>query len=173
MPRPSRKPCRRWRRWLEDKLLPFVLVLIGLLLIATGYQGTYAQFGKLVAGEFTGKPNFLYFIAAFGAIGAIGYIDALRTFSRLMMTLVLIVIVVANKGFFAKLQAALAAGPTAPNAVPAASSSSSSSSLPGLSGSMSGDISSLTNFLLNPSGASTTTGGTETSSGRLYVSPGQ
>jgi hypothetical protein len=138
--------------------VPFVLVLIGLLLILTGYQGTYRQFGTMVAGEFTAKPSFLYFVAGIGAVGAIGYIDALRTFSRLFLTLILIGIVVSNKGFFANLQKALAQGPQTPQPVPQASgsgtaSSTSSSSLPGFSGSMSGDINALTGFLLNPGGS--------------------
>jgi len=87
-------------------------------MIVTGSRGTYRQFGTLVAGEFTGDRNFLYFAAGIGAVGAIGYINALRTFSRLFLTLILIGIVVSNKGFFANLQAAIKAGPKAPDAVP-------------------------------------------------------
>ena len=100
--------------------MPFVLVLGGLLLIITGARGTYAQFGSLVAGEFTGKPNFIYFALAIFLIGAVGYIDSLRTVSRLMLALVLIGIVIANKGFFANFTAALKKGPQAPAAVPTA-----------------------------------------------------
>lgn len=95
----------------------FILTIGGLLLIVTGARGTYQQFGSLVAGEFTGKNNFLYFAGAIGAIGAIGYIDALRTFSRLFLAMIIIGIVVSNKGFFANLQAAIAAGPKAPDPV--------------------------------------------------------
>ena len=102
--------------------MPFVLVLIGLLMIVTGARGTYSQFGSMVAGEFQGKNSFLYFAAAIGGVGAIGYIDALKTFSRLFLILILIGIVVSNKGFFANLQKALAQGPTPPNALPAQTS---------------------------------------------------
>jgi hypothetical protein len=130
--------------------MPFVLVLVGLLLVMTGYQGTYRQFGTMVAGEFTAKPSFLYFVAGIGAVGAIGYADALKTFSRLFLTLILIGIVVSNKGFFANLKAALAKGPVQPNAVPASSNSSSSS----VSSMVGSTASALTNFLISPGGGS-------------------
>lgn len=103
--------------------MAFVLVVVGLLMIVTGARGTYAQFGSQVAGDFTGDHNFLYWIAAIGGVGALGYIDALRTFSRYFMALILVVLILANGGFFAKLTAALKSGPIAPegSGAPAAS----------------------------------------------------
>lgn len=83
-------------------------------MIVTGAKGTYAQFGQQVAADFTGPGNFTYWIAAIGAVGAVGYIDALKTVSRLFMALLLIVLVLSNKGFFAKFSAALKQGPVAP-----------------------------------------------------------
>ena len=122
----------------------FILALIGLLMVDTGYQGTYRQFGTLVAGEFTAKPSFLYFVAGIGAVGAIGYIDALRTFSRLFLALILIGIVVSNKGFFANFQKALATGPVAPQATGQAQSGlSSASSTAAINSAISSNTSSL------------------------------
>jgi hypothetical protein len=97
--------------------LPFALTLIGLLLIVTGYRGTYQQFGALVAGEFTGKPNFITFAVAILVLGALGYIPAFRIISRLLLLLVMIGIVVSNRGFFANFQKALATGAVQPAAV--------------------------------------------------------
>lgn len=94
--------------------MAFVLTIVGLLMIVTGAKGTYAAFGKQVASDFTGDHNFTYWLAAFGIIGAVGYIDALKTFSRLFMSLILISMVLANKGFFAQFTAALKQGPVAP-----------------------------------------------------------
>jgi hypothetical protein len=94
--------------------MAFVLVTVGLLMIVTGAKGTYSQFGSQVASDFTGSQPFTYWLAAIGAVGAIGYIDALRTFSRLFLTLILVSMLLANKGFFNQLTAALKAGPTAP-----------------------------------------------------------
>lgn len=112
--------------------MAFVLVITGLLMIVTGAKGTYATFGSQLAGDFTGPGNFTYWVAAIGAVGAVGYVDALRTVSRLFLTLILIAMVLANKGFFNQLTAALKAGPTAPaagtgtpqDALPAGSSAS-------------------------------------------------
>lgn len=109
--------------------MAFVLVVSGLLMIVTGAKGTYAAFGSQLAGDFTGPGNFTYWIAAIGAVGAVGYVDALRTISRLFLALILIAMVLANKGFFDQLTAALKAGPTAPAAgtgTPATVSASSS-----------------------------------------------
>lgn len=94
--------------------MPFVLVIVGILLIVTGAQGTYKQFGSQVASDFTGKGNFEYWIAAIGTVGAIGYIQALQTISRLLMALIIIVMFLSNRGFFVKLQQAIAQGPKAP-----------------------------------------------------------
>lgn len=120
--------------------MAFVLVTVGLLMIVTGARGTYAQFGSQVASDFTGSQPFTYWLAAIGAVGSIGYIDALRTFSRLFLTLILVSMVLANKGFFAKLTDALKTGPIAPqgSGAPAnaaqGSSGQSGSSIQGLFG---------------------------------------
>jgi hypothetical protein len=94
--------------------MAFVLVTVGLLMIVTGARGTYAQFGSQVASDFTGSQPFTYWVAAIIGVGSIGYIDALRTFSRLFLALILVSMVLANKGFFAKLTDALKTGPVAP-----------------------------------------------------------
>jgi hypothetical protein len=94
--------------------MAFVLVTVGILMIVTGAKGTYAAFGSQVASDFTGSQPFTYWLAAIGGIGALGYVDALRTFSRLFMSLILVAMVLANKGFFAQFTAALKQGPVAP-----------------------------------------------------------
>lgn len=99
----------------------YALVIAGLLMVVTGGRGTYQQFGKLIAGDFTGPNNFTYWIVGLGAVGAVGYIDALRTISRLFMALVIIGLFLSNKGFFAKFTEALKTGPVAPEAIAAQS----------------------------------------------------
>lgn len=106
-------------------------------MIVTGAKGTYAAFGSQLAGDFTGPGNFTYWVAAIGAVGAVGYVDALRTVSRLFLTLILISMVLANKGFFNQLTAALKSGPVAPPAgtgTPASSSATSGSGTTGADG---------------------------------------
>lgn len=89
--------------------------LVGLLLIITGAQNTYADFGNQVKADMTGQNNFTYWIAAILMVGVLGYIPALNKFSHWFLALILLSLFLSHKGFFAKFQAALAAGPTAPN----------------------------------------------------------
>lgn len=96
--------------------MAFVLTASGLLMIVVGARGTYAQFGQQVVSDFTGPGNFTYWLASLGAVGALGYVEAFREFSRWFMALIIIGMILSNKGFFAKFTAALKGGPTAPNA---------------------------------------------------------
>ncbi len=97
------------------------LLIIGLLMVITGGRGTYAQFGSQVASEFQGQNSFTYWLLAIGILGAVGYITPLQKISRMLMALVILVIFLANKGFFAKFTAALKQGPVKPNALPQSS----------------------------------------------------
>lgn len=92
-----------------------VFTFIGLLLIVTGAQNTYADFGNTVKGDLTGQGNFTYWMAAILMIGVLGYIPSLNRFSHWFLALILLSLFLSHKGFFSKFQAALASGPTAPN----------------------------------------------------------
>ena len=110
--------------------MAFVFTIVGLLMIVTGVKGTYQQFGAQVVSDFTGSQPFTYWVFAIVGVGALGYIDALRTVSRMFLALIIVAMVLANRGFFAQLTAALKQGPVAPQAglgSPAASSGASSS----------------------------------------------
>lgn len=93
--------------------MPFALVTIGLLLIVVGAKGTHKEFGREVASEFTGPNNFTWWIVSLGAVGSLGYVKQLRAFSTAFMALIVIAMVIANRGFFDQLTAALAKGPDA------------------------------------------------------------
>ena len=99
--------------------MPIALVAIGLILVITGVKNTYAEFGALVKGDFTGQGNFTTWMVAIGIIGALGYVKALKPFANGFLVLVAIVIVLKNGGVFDKLKSALATGPTStPGAAP-------------------------------------------------------
>lgn len=128
-------------------------------MIVTGVKGTYAQFGQQVVSDFTGSQPFTYWVFAIVGIGVLGYIDALRTVSRLFLALILVSMVLANRGFFAQLTDALKQGPIAPQA-PASSSSGSSSLSSAISAIASGGFSIVPSWLFGgSSGASAATGG--------------
>lgn len=129
--------------------MAFVLTFTGLLMIVTGVKGTYAQFGAQVVSDFTGSQPFTYWVAAILGVGAIGYIDALRTVSRMFLALILISMILANKGFFNQLMAALKAGPIAPQSTAGAPSANQASSSPGVGGA---DGSTLKQSLTKPGG---------------------
>lgn len=104
-PTPISTPSRN--NYSGVKPLAFALVFVGLLMIVTGANNTHAQFGAQLKKDFTGEKSFLLWIAAIGGVGALGYIPALRKFSHYFMALILISIVLSNKGFFAQFVTAL------------------------------------------------------------------
>jgi hypothetical protein len=93
-----------------------VFALVGLVLIVTGAQDTYVALGDQLRTDFTGPKNFTYWFAALVMVGALGAIPALHTFSRTFMALILLALLLSNKGAFAQFSAALAKGPVAPKA---------------------------------------------------------
>lgn len=90
--------------------MPFALVTIGILLVITGFQNTYAQLGSQISKDFTGPGNFTYWVLALGIVGALGYNDTLKPFSRAFMALIIVGIFLSNNGFFAKLNPAIVSG---------------------------------------------------------------
>ena len=120
--------------------MPFALIAIGLLLIVTGIKGTQSQLAAQLASDFTGAGNFFYWIIAIMAIGAVGYIEPMKGPSRMLLALIIVAMVLSNKGFFAQFQQELQAGSA--QAPPASSSSSGGgstlSSFSGLLGGSSG-----------------------------------
>ena len=87
--------------------MPFVLLIIGVTLLVAGVQNTQGNLFALVQGDFVNKPSFLPWIVALLAVGLLGYIDAIRSLMRAFLILIIIGILLSNKGFFAQLSAAL------------------------------------------------------------------
>lgn len=85
--------------------MPFVLLAIGIIVFVSGVQGTQSDLWQLVKGDFTGKNSFLVWIAAIAIVGGLGYIKGLRPLSVAFMTLLLVVLFLANRGVIAQLQA--------------------------------------------------------------------
>jgi hypothetical protein len=94
--------------------MPFALLVVGLVLIVTGFQNTYKQMGQQVVSDFTGQGNFFYWLIAIGVIGALGYVKSLEMFSRAFMALIIIMIFISNKGFFSQINPQISAGSSTP-----------------------------------------------------------
>ena len=84
--------------------MPFVLILFGAILFVAAVQNNQAALWALVKNDFSGKDSFAVWIIAIIAIGSLGYIKSLRTLSISIMTLLLLVLVISNKGVFSQLQ---------------------------------------------------------------------
>lgn len=82
--------------------MPFALATIGLLLIIAGARGTSGDLKKLLVEDFTGDKNFFMWIISIGSAGALGYIPDFRQFSRAFMALIIIAMVLSQRGFFNK-----------------------------------------------------------------------
>lgn len=94
--------------------MPFALVTIGFFLIILGFQNTYKQAAVLISNDFTGENNFIYWLASLGIVGSLGYIESLEKFSRYGLTLIILVMILRNRGVFENLQEALSTGTQKP-----------------------------------------------------------
>jgi hypothetical protein len=93
--------------------MTFGFLLIGAVLLVAAVRNTQGQLFTLVAGDLTGPKNFVYWIVALWLIGAIGYAKPLKTFSDLFLALVVLGILLSNKGFFTAFQAQIGTTATA------------------------------------------------------------
>lgn len=85
--------------------MPLVLIGSGLILVLVGLNNGSAKLYQLLANDFTGPKNFVYWFLAILILGALGYIPTLEKLSRLFLILVLVVLFLDNGGFFSQFQA--------------------------------------------------------------------
>ena len=94
--------------------MPFVFIILGLLLLIVAIKGTQAQLVILLKSEFTGPGSFVPFAAAIIILGAVGYIKPVKPVADGMIGLVILAMILGNKGgFFSSLNKGLA-NPVAP-----------------------------------------------------------
>lgn len=95
--------------------MPYVLTIAGLMLIISGVRDTYAAFGSQLKKDFMGdgsQKGFIWWIAALVIVGSIGYVEKLKGFSTAFLALVIIAMVINDKGgVFKKFTDALTLGP--------------------------------------------------------------
>ena len=80
--------------------MPLALVVLGVLFMVVGIRGTQTDLFNLLKGDFTGPGNFIYWVVAILIIGATGYIKPFKPVSDAFLVLVLLVMVLSNRGFF-------------------------------------------------------------------------
>lgn len=89
--------------------MPFVLVIIGLLLIVTAIRGTHGRLWNLLYEDVTGTGDvsgFVVWLVAILTIGFLGYYKPLETPAKLLLGLVVLGIFLSNGGVFEKLSEA-------------------------------------------------------------------
>ncbi len=73
--------------------MPFLLVLIGAVLLVAAVRNTEGDLGNALAAD---VPGFIKWALAIVAVGALGWVPGLRVISRWLLALVLVVIVLKN-----------------------------------------------------------------------------
>lgn len=73
--------------------MAFVLILIGLVLVVSAYQGTQSQLGADLKQDI---PPFAVWALAIAAVGGLGFIPGMKVISRYLIALVLVVLVLRN-----------------------------------------------------------------------------
>jgi hypothetical protein len=112
--------------------MPFALAIIGIIFMVTAVKGTTTQFFGLVSADFSGSGNYVYWVISILIIGSVGYIKKLQPVSDMFLALVLIVMFIANKGFFSQFMSAIQQG----SGSCAASTANTASSMSGTIGSL-------------------------------------
>ena len=87
--------------------MPYVIVILGIVLVVTALRGTTAMLGKQIATDTVAAGGFVWWFIAILIIGGLGYIKALRGLSDAFLALVIIALVVSNKGIFDQAQSAV------------------------------------------------------------------
>jgi hypothetical protein len=81
--------------------MPFVFIIVGLVFLVTAIRGTQSDMLGLVKSEFVGKNSFIPWASAILILGALGYVKTIRPVTDGMIMLVVLAMVLANKGGFA------------------------------------------------------------------------
>lgn len=92
-----------------------VAIVLGAVLLLAAVRDRQGQLWALFKGDFEPgqKGNFVAWFAAIFLIGALGYVDTLRPVANTMLALVILVLLISNRGFFAQLQQSISETPKA------------------------------------------------------------
>jgi hypothetical protein len=96
--------------------MPLAFLLIGAVLIVVAVRGTHANLGQLLVDDFTGKgggsadKGFLVWVAAIGGVAALGFVPGMKVPAKILLALVILAILISNKGVFANAASALQGG---------------------------------------------------------------
>lgn len=138
--------------------MPILMLFLGALSLDLAYRGTEHEFAKVLFSDL-GNAQFWAWGGSIIAIGALGYYSPARRISELGMALVILAMVLSNKGLFPRLTQLATHPPQPSKAIPLSQYGSPSSSKSGSGGSggsgAGGAGGLLTSYLGGGSGGST------------------
>jgi uncharacterized membrane protein len=124
--------------------MPFALITIGVLLFFTAINRTAGALGQQVAKDlFSTDGGFVYWAAGLVIVGLIGYIPTLKKPSDMFMALIILAMLLQNKGFFSQLQQGLQSGVAAAGGTSTAAATPSTSTASPTTGLFSGPLGSM------------------------------
>lgn len=83
-------------------MIAIFLLLIGVVLIVAGARGKSSELGAIVQDDFVSQPSYFVWILAVATIGIIGSFKPLKEASNAFYALLIIVLLLSNRGFFAE-----------------------------------------------------------------------
>lgn len=93
--------------------MPIFFLAVGILLIIVAINDKMPELGGLIKEDFQpsgGAPSFTAWIIAIFVIGAVGYVKSLKPVANSFLVLIVIVMLLSNKGFFDKFTQAITKG---------------------------------------------------------------
>lgn len=81
-----------------------------MLVITAAIRNKHKDLFALLKDDFTGNGNFIYWTLAIAVLVIVGYNKTLKPLSDAFLALLIIVLILANKGLFAKFQSEISAG---------------------------------------------------------------
>jgi hypothetical protein len=90
--------------------MPIFILIVGVLLVAAGINNKIPDLVSLIKSDFTKtgdiQPFQIWVIAIFVA-GSLGYIKAFKGVANAFLVLIMVTLIIGNKGFFDKFMQAL------------------------------------------------------------------
>ena len=93
--------------------MPIFFLILGVLFVIVGINNKVGELADLVKEDFvptTGSAGFVNWFLAIVIIGSLGYIKSFKPVANAFLVLVIISMLLANKGFFDKFNSAFSKG---------------------------------------------------------------
>lgn len=90
--------------------MPILFLIVGVLLIVVGVNNKIPELVELIKEDFSpsdGTTSFPVYIVAIFVAGSLGYIQAMKPVANAFLALIIVVMLLSNKGFFEKFTSAL------------------------------------------------------------------